>query len=243
MEAGDVLHVQPWIGHSIVPVENESSVNILFTGMDQQFSFTKPRIRLQQKFPGVFEDAEFNDMFKRRNGGVGDRTYPGEVHASREHVQQLRCSGVGLREHEFLNIKMHLKVARYETEGIKEIWEYIMDPGFYCEWDNFLPEYHLFYITSGKIHCTVKESFTESVEFDATKDTIVFIPPYYPFRFEVLEETKMYDLDCPSRLQDLCEEVEACRTEINDVARENTSLLELCKEYDFNCTDFGIKTI
>ena len=134
---------------------------------------------------------------------------------------------------------MHLKIAKYETAGVKEVWELFMKPGFYCEWDSFRPEYRVFYVTGGKLKCWVKTSATETLEFEAEKENIIFIPPYNPFGFEVVEDAQVYDMDCGARLQDLCEEVEANMAENNGKFPDKATLLEKCKAYDCYITDVG----
>jgi len=239
--AGDILHIQPWMGHGFKPIEAESRLNILFMGIDQRFSITEPTLRLKASFPGMYEDSEFNEVFHQAQAGTAKRAVPAPNETPCEQIQQVRRAGFCIREHEFEGIKLQLKVARYETEGVKEIWEYFMKPGFYCEWDNFLPEYRMFYVTGGRIHCSVKTSRTETLEFDAVGENIVVIPPYNPFRFEVVEETRMYDLDCGARLQDLCEELEALAHYTPEKKNDKETILSLCKKFSLNCTDVGCK--
>ncbi|MCL1834743.1 MAG: cupin domain-containing protein [Oscillospiraceae bacterium] len=241
MDPGDILHIQPWMGHSFIPIEPESRLNIMFMDIDQQYALTQPRKRLQENFPGVFEDPQFQNSFRKANGGVGLRTVPVQVNYPKEQVQQLRPSGYALREHEYKGIKMHLKIAKYETEGIKEVWEHFMQPGFYCEWDAFLPEYRVFYVTGGKLKCWVRTSASEKLEFTAEKENIVTIPPYTPFGFEVAQEAQMYDMDCGARLQDLCEELETATAAADGKIPEKDALLKLCKAHDFNITAIGNK--
>ena len=239
MIPGDVLHIQPWMGHSFTPIEPESRLNIMFMEIDMRYSLTDPRMRIQANFPGVFDNLEFRNLFRRAGGGTGQRTVPVQDDFPREQVQQLRPEGFGLRIHEFEGLKMHLKIAKYETEGVNEVWELYMKPGFYCQWDCFLPEYRFFYVTGGKIHCWVRVSATETLEFDAVKDNIINIPPYTPFGFKVTEEAQMYDMDCGARLQDLCEELTAIRANKNNSMPDKDAFLAKCKEFDFNITDVG----
>ena len=241
MEPGDILHIQPWMGHSFIPIEPESRLNILFMEIDMRFSLTDPRIRLQENFPGVFEDPEFRELFGRTGGGVGMRSVPVQDDFPKDKVQQLRPSGYGLREHIYDGLKMHLKIAKYETEGIKEIWELFMKPGFFCDWDNFRPEYRVFYVTSGKLNCRVKTSATETLEFSAEKENIICIPPYTPFGFDVAEEARVYDLDCGARMQDLCEEIAAYKRDNGDKMPDKATLLSMCREYGQHITDIGLK--
>jgi len=237
MGAGDILHIQPWMGHSFIPIEPESRLNIMFMGFDYHFTKTQPRMRIQAGFPGLFETPEFRNKFREENGGVSSRTVPIQVEHPREQIPQWRPADYGIREHEYDGINLKLKIAKYETEGVKEVWNLKMKSGFYCEWDEFLPEYRFLYVTGGKIRCWVKTSAEEKFEFDAVQENIITIPPYTPFGFEVTEDATMYDLDCSARLQDLCEELDID----TDKIKNKTELLKLCKSFDFNCTDVGFK--
>ena len=241
MEAGDILHIQPWMGHGFTAIEPESRLNILFMGIDKYSSLSDPSIRLREKFPGTFWESAFNEVFWQSNIGTPKRSIPAPNEFPSEQVTQLRRNGSGIREHEFDGIKLHLKVGRFETEGVKEIWELFMKPGFYCEWDNFIPEYRMFYVTEGKLRCHVKTSADVTLDFDAVKNNIIFIPPYNPFGFEVIEEAKMYDMDCAARLQDLCEELKTLAFESPEKKNDKDTVLALCKQYNFNCTDVGVK--
>lgn len=241
--AGDILHIQPWMGHGFTAAEPESRLNILFTGIDQRVSQTEPIFRVQEKFPGVFEDSDFNEVFRQSSIGTGKRSLPAPNEVPPGQVQQLRRAGIGIREHTFEGIKLHLKVARYETAGVKEIWELFMKPGFYCDWDALLPDYRMFYVTGGRLRCTVRTSATEKLEFDAVGENLVVIPPYNPFRFEVVEDAAMYDMDCPARLQDLCEELESFTHNNPESGRDKAAILALCGQYGLNCTDIGVKSV
>ena len=243
MEAGDLLHIQPWMGHSFTPIEPESRLNILFMDIDMRHSLTDPRLRMLEKFPGVFDDLEFQDMFRKAGGGVGKRTIPVQDDFPKDQVQQLRPADYGIREHEFKGIEMRLKVAKYETEGVKEIWDLFMEAGFYCEWDCFVPEYRMFYVTRGVMRCWVRTSATETIEFYPNSENLIIIPPYTPFGFEVLERVRMYDLDCSARLQDLCEELGSHKLNNEGKMPSKEDLLKMAKEYGLNITNVGCRFI
>ena len=240
MQAGDILHIQPWMGHGFIPIEPESRLNILFMGIDQQV-ITQNWQRMLRDYPGVYENLKAQGKFRATSGAVATRNLPVASDFPPEQVHQLRMAGVGLRDHEFEGVKMQLKVARYETEGVKEIWDLHMQPGFYCDWDDFLPEYRLFYVKSGKVHCKVKVTSTETLEFDAVGENLITIPPYTPFGFEVTEEARMYDMDCSALMQDLCEEFELLKQEHPEKAADKQEFLSLCKTFNFNCTDVGYR--
>ena len=226
------------MGHGFTPLEPKSRLNILFMGIDQYASISDHSIRLRRTFPGVFEESSFNEVFRESGIGTGKRSAPAPNEYPPEQVPQLRRAGVGIRDHEFDGIKLQLKVGRHETEGVKEIWDLSMKPGFFCDWDNFMPVHRMFYVTDGKLSCYVKTSAEETVSFTAEKENVVIIPPYYPFGFKVIEEARVYDMDCSARLQDLFEEYGTLT--YNDPSRKNKeSFLELGRQYGLNCTDIG----
>ena len=229
------------MGHSFTPIEPKSRLNIMFMGINQYRGITQARLRLTENFPGVFESDEFKKTFSPANGSTAPRTFPAENIVGPEKVSQLRKAGTGIREHDYGCIRLLLKIAKYETFGEKEVWDLCMKPGFYCEWDNFLPEYRMFWVLSGKIHCKVKTSATETCEFDACAENLVFIPRYTPFSFEVVEEAVVRDMDCPARLQDLCEELDARKALSPDAGMDKEDMLRLFRNFDFSATDVGFK--
>jgi len=238
MQAGDILHIQPWMGHGFIPIEPESRLNILFMGIEQQV-ITQNWKRLLDNYPGVYEDLRSKMKFREYSGGAANRNLPVSDEFPPDQVQQLRPAGSCLREHEFEGIKLCLKVARYETEGVKEIWDLHMKPGFFCKWDDFLPEHRMFYVKSGKIRCYVQTTNTDVLEFDAVEENIILIPPYTPFWFEIVEEARMFDMDCSAHLQDLCEEIGTLLNNDPEKANDKAAIMSLCKKYFLNCTDFG----
>ena len=240
LEPGDLLHIQPWMGHSFTPVEPESRLNIMFQSIDQQHSITEVRQRLNAKFPGVFTSEEFTAPFKAATGATTPRTVPAPNDTPPEEVFALRKYGKGICVHEFDGIRLLLKIAKYETMDVKEVWMLEMKPGFYCEFDNFHLQDHLYWVTKGKVRFIVKTGADEWLEFDAVQDNIVEIPPYTPFKFEVVEDTEMYDLDCGARLQDLCEEAEAYMAGNPDCCCKDAIKAKF-REYDFYATDVGYK--
>ena len=59
------------------------------------------------------------------------------------------------------------------------------------------------------------------------------IPPCYPFAFEAVEDSRMMDLDCAMRLQDLLEEVERLEAKEPEKLRDEAYMKTLKER--FNC--------
>ncbi|MCQ2511979.1 MAG: cupin domain-containing protein [Lachnospiraceae bacterium] len=203
---GDILHIQPYMGHSFKPASENARMNIMFQGLDMANS-TARRFRVQRNFPGRWEDPDLQKKLLEIYGGA-PRTFPNAPYVEPEAVSAVRVKDSALKIHEREGLTMKLKIGRWEMHGVKEVWEAIMEKGLKVEHPAIRPEQYFYYITEGKLLFRVWENADHYCEFEAEKDTLVQIPTCLPFEFEVLEPSKMFDLDCQILLQDYFEEIE-----------------------------------
>jgi quercetin dioxygenase-like cupin family protein len=237
MNPGDLLHIQPYMGHAFKPAAPDTKMRILFQTMDMQ-NTTASRLFMQNNFPGVFESAEVQKVLDTHYGRV-PRTFPAAGYVQPENVRELRRSGTGLIEHTYEKITLRLKVGRWETHGEKEIWEYCMKKGVYAEWGVHRPDFHMFYVTGGKVVFKIWEAKDSCVEFTAEGENLIRIPQFHPFRFEALEDARMYDLDCGVILQDLIEEIEALKANSPEKLSDKDYMKSLYERFSFYYTAFG----
>ena len=238
MGAGDLLHIQPYMGHSFKPTAPDTKLNILFQTMDMA-NTTAARLFMQQNFPGVYESPETTKVLDKHHGRV-PRTFPTGDHVSAGEVRELRRDGEGLIEHTYDEITLRLKVGRWETHGEKEIWELCMKKGVFAEWAKNRPEQHMFYVTGGQVDFKVWEARDEFVEFTAESQSLVKIPPYRPYRFQASEDSRMYDLDCGALLQDLLEEINTLKMNDPEKLSDSEFMKGLYERFDLHYTDIGI---
>jgi len=237
MEPGDILHIQPWMGHGFKAAEPESRLNILFMGIEQE-KITEEWQRMLRDYPGVYENMKAVKKYNNFNGHGSNRSLPASDEIWTEGIQQLRRKGQYIREHIFGGLKIGLVVAKYETHGIKEIWQHFWKKGVKISWEDFVQEYHLFYVTSGTFHVKIKTTNTEVFEFNAVPENLIVMPPYTPFSIEAAEDSVMYDLDCAARLEDLCEEIESLKRFSPEVVKGKDEILKLAKEFGLTITDY-----
>lgn len=204
MGPGDILHIQPYMGHAFKPASENCRLNILFQTMDMANS-TARRFRLQDHFPGRFEEPELQAALGKLYGRV-DRSFPAAPFVPEDSVRALRREGTGLITHRLPGVELRLKVGRWETHGEKEIWELVMDAGYQVKHPAIRPEPYFFYVTAGRLRFRVWETADKVCEFEAEAQTLVNLPTCYPFEYEALEPSRMLDLDCAVLLQDLLEE-------------------------------------
>jgi quercetin dioxygenase-like cupin family protein len=238
MGPGDLLHIQPYMGHSFKPAAPDTKLNILFQTMDMA-NTTANRLFTQQNFPGVFESPETQKVLDAHYGRV-PRTFPAGGYVPEEEVRELRRDGEGLITHTTDNATLRLKVGRWETHGVKEIWEYCLKKGAFAKWEKNRPEFHMFYVTGGKVAFKVWEARDRACEFVAESQSLIRIPPFRPFSFEALDNSRMYDLDCGALLQDLLEEINTLKAKDPDKLSDSQFMKDLYERFSFFYTDFNI---
>ena len=231
MGPGDILHIQPYMGHAFKPASENCRLNILFQTMDMA-NTTARRFRMQDHFPGSYEEPKFQAALDKLYGRV-NRTFPAAPYVPEESVSALRRHDEGLITHTLPGVTLRLKVGRWETHGEKEIWELCMDKGYSVSHKTMRPEPYFFYVTEGKMRFRVWETADQVCEFEAEAQTLVNIPPCYPFTYEALEDSRMFDLDCAVLLQDLLEETARLRAQEPEKLQDEAYMRELKER--FNC--------
>lgn len=228
---GDILHIQPFMGHAFKPASPGCRLNILFQTMDMA-NTTARRFRLQDDLPGRYEEAELQSALDVLYGRI-PRTFPSAKVVDASEVPAVRKHNMGLTEHVFGDALLRLKVGRWETHGEKEIWEAVLPAGFTLKHSCLRPEPYFFYVTEGSFRFRIRETDDRVCEFEAGPQTLVNIPPCYPFEFEALEAGRLFDLDCAILLQDLLEEIERLRAQEPEKLSDHAQLETLL--HRFNC--------
>lgn len=239
LESGDILHIQPYMGHSFKPASEGARMNIMFQSLDMANS-TQRRFRVQRNFPGRWEDPDLQEKLLEIYGGV-KRTFPNAPYVDPKTVPAVRVKGSALKIHEREGLTLKLKIARWETHGVKEVWEAIMEPGLKVKHPAIRPEQYFYYITEGKLLFRVWENAEHYCEFEAEADTLVRIPTCQPFEFEVIEPSKMFDLDCQILLQAFFEEIERIEALEPEKLQDEAYMKDLKKRFNYWYDFVGIK--
>lgn len=237
MEPGDMLHLQPYTGHGFKYLEEGTIWRELFQDIYMADSmYTKAVIR--DNFPTRLEDdPKFLAHVRSANDMIRRQPVVTHVVKDRTEVRELRTHDFSLATYNFDGICLKLKVGRWECAGVKEIWQYTMDKGFYVEWANPMKYYNTFHVAKGRAKFTVMGE-----EFEATEHCLVHIPPYHPHKVEILEDgTEIYDMNTETLLLSLLEDYESIKTRTPEKL-EDSDFLESFKD-GFGCyiTSMGKK--
>ncbi len=229
MEPGDIVHIQPYMGHSFRAAEPDSYMMCLFQGFDM-INLMSLRGAAEKNDPDLKFDKAYHDMGNVLSHKI-DRKIPDPLEMPREEIFCIRRQGTGLFEYSYPGIDLYQKVGPWETHGLKEMWEADMKKGVKIEWGDRHPDYRLFFINKGVVDFTV-----DGEKFTVDEEALVRIPPFLPFSIECVEDARVYDLDCPDLLGNMLEE-------LGDPAKERWSkdpdeLKALLKKFSCSITSY-----
>lgn len=228
MLPGDILHMQPFMGHAFRALEPDTWIATLFQGMDM-IQLMEFKFYLMKNFKETFTaDEAFKEKFAIFANKI-DRKCPKPIPSEREDVFALRRPGAG-KCYSFPGITLHEKVARYETTGSREFWEADVKEGAVMHFDELKEHWRLFLVNKGSVECTVygEEPFTARGEDHA----LIRIPPYHPFTLKASTDCNFYDLDCPDMLGNLMEEIDPENVPTGEAWEK------LKKNFHITCTAF-----
>lgn len=200
MVPGDIVHIQPYMSHSFRAVEPNSAMMCLFQGFNMIKLMEKIGLA-EKKEPGIMWQPEFHKLYSDISHKI-DRKVPDPIEAPKEKIPCLIEEGKGLFEYNFPGLQLLLKVGMWQTHCQREMWEANMKKGAKLNWNKRYGDYRLFHLTKGAVKLTV-----DGEEFTVDEEAIIHLPPFVPFSIEALEDTKIYDLDCPDNLASFLEDL------------------------------------
>jgi quercetin dioxygenase-like cupin family protein len=99
-------------------------------------------------------------------------------------MHQLREAGKVLATIESEGVTYHLKVASWETGGVYEVWEMVLDKGLEIAYHEHHAACETFFLTRGSAEVTLAGN-----KVVAKAGDVIHVPPYMPHAMVILEET------------------------------------------------------
>ncbi len=223
---GDIIHVQPWMGHGFRPLSKYCRMLIMFQSKDMRFALER-RKYLNEHHADVAATPEFKkQQMADQHDQLRDGSYYYDTAPTTTTSPAYRRFGQGIRSHEFPGIKLNLMIARYETHGIKEVWEYEMKKGVRIENDAVRYDHRLFWCREGEIKFNI-----DGEEFTAKPNCLIYVPPYHTFTLETETDADLADLSCPYELQDLLEELRLIQCQYPEKLKDDAVMNELFERF------------
>ena len=84
----------------------------------------------------------------------------------------MRLKGWAIAGFEIDGMKLNLKGGRWETDGVKEIWELLPEKGLQIEWNYPYAGNDVYLVMEGAVHVKA-----DGHDFTARKRDVINIPP------------------------------------------------------------------
>ena len=203
IKRGDIVHIRPYVNHGYRYLEENTIWREMFQEMDM-YNCVEDKHVIRTYSPEYWEDEEFK---ARRYKILGTlyREDPVPVPAKNTEIPAIRPRGTALASFDLGIMKCNLKVGRWETEGAKEIWEFLPEKGTQIEWNYPYAANDVYLVMEGSVHVQA-----DGHDFVSKKRDIINVPPYYKHTFTVLEEgTQLYAYNVQSYLMHIMERIHA----------------------------------
>ena len=203
IKRGDIVHIRPYVNHGYRYLEENTIWREMFQEMDM-YNCVEDKHVIRTYSPEYWEDEEFK---ARRYKILGTlyREDPVPVPAKNTEIPAIRPRGTALASFDLGIMKCNLKVGRWETEGAKEIWEFLPEKGTQIEWNYPYAANDVYLVMEGSVHMQA-----DGHDFVVKKRDIINVPPYYKHTFTVLEEgTQLYAYNVQSYLMHIMERIHA----------------------------------
>ena len=204
IERGDIVHIVPYVHHGYVYLEEGTIWREMFQDMDM-YNCVEDKHVIRTYSPEFWEDEAFKAR-RYRILGTLYRESPVSEWVPKEEIPAVRPRGWAIRSFRLPGLTCGLKVGRWETDGVKEIWELLPEKGFRLDWQIPHAGNKLYLVMEGSV--MVEADGGEA--FIAKKRDIINIPPYYKHRLTVLEEgTQIYAYNVQAELLHILEQLHA----------------------------------
>lgn len=232
VHSGDVLVVSPWCSHQMVFLE---PTRWRATFHDMGMSNTLDTWgHVQTYYPGWRNDPQMTRTYlANRNNILREPAFSTRVEKS--ELYEVRNANHYLNRYDFEGVTMKQMTARWEQNGVLEMWRLEMGNSFAVQYQPVVPNPDLFYITEGEVEFTVGgETFT------AHQDCLVKIPSFVPRSFISRGKSVMYDIGGITHWLDVIEDWQSLKFNNSEKYQDKAYVQEVLHRHDCYVQSFGI---
>jgi quercetin dioxygenase-like cupin family protein len=230
LHKGDMVHITPFTPHSIHCLEDNSIWRAFLQGL-----WLLQFIEEDRAFRDRHWDTFFSPEFKAANAARDksawfDYQIPECRDVSPEQIPAIRTYEFALAEYSYEGITLKLKVGRWETAGLKEVWQFRLSGGYKLSWDETHPFPHLYDVFSGSVRVRLEgmEPFTAK-----TRD-LLHIPKYLGGSIETLEDTVLLDTGCQGFLTRFMDEMNVYKQKTPQKLKDRAFVKEIMLKNDYH---------
>lgn len=147
---GDIIQITPGTPHTFVWLEPNTIWREHFMQTQMPYDMLS-QVRQRYYHPDTYDLA---------TDGQGTEAIwfdfkPVAVSVPKEQMPEIRPYESGLQVFNFGGIELRQKVGRWELKNVKEIWQYVLQPGFEISWNEFNPNPVLLIVEEGELDCRI----------------------------------------------------------------------------------------
>ena len=227
---GDIVHIPPFQPHAIHILEDESIWRAFHQGL-WLFDFMRKAIDFRDRNWDLYFSPEFKANNPIKDNAVRvDYGVPECKDVSPNEIPSIRTYDSALAEYTYDGIKLQLKVGRWETGGLKEVWYLHLSKGYKLSWDLIHPFTHLYDVISG----SVRVSLQSMEPFTAKTRDLLHIPEFLGGSIETLEDTVLMDAGCQGYLTRFMDELNVYKVKEPSKLKDKAFIKELMKKNNYH---------
>jgi quercetin dioxygenase-like cupin family protein len=227
---GDIVHIMPFTPHSIHCLEDNSIWRAFHQGL-----WLTNQIIEDRGFRDRHWDIFFSPEFKKANAARDksawfDYQLPECRDVPPEQIPALRPYEFALAGYSFEGITLKLKVGRWETAGLREVWQLRLSKGYKFSWEITHPFPHLYDVYSG----SVRVSLEGMDPFTAKTRDLLHIPKFLSGSIETLEDTVLLDMGCQGYLTRFMDEINIYKQRNPKKLEDRAFIKEIMQKNDYH---------
>lgn len=220
---GDIIHTATFTPHAF---------NWMHAGTTQREMFQETLMN-EDMMANARHRVHHPDTFDMMMNGKGNESVfhqytPVTVEVEKEQLPLIRPYNGGIAQFQFPGCLLRMKVGRWETKGLKEIWQLCMEPGFEIRCNEFNPYYSLYIVQEGSLDVRIDGMD----RFVANQRDILHIPNHLAYELKAREPVVLFDFNCEGYLYRAMEEIYAVM--VNEPERLNEAAEEILRRNDFH---------
>lgn len=229
---GDVIFVQPYCSHQMSFLEptrwRATFHDINMCGILNNWN------RALKYLPDQLTTPAFTSSYlANRNNIVREPAFSTRVDKS--EVSEVRGVGKWLNRYDFEGLCMKQITARWENNGVNEMWCFEMEDGFGVKYRPVVPIDDLFYVIDGEVEFHVGDQV-----FTAYKDCLVKIPTYAPRSFRSKGKSIMYDIGGTTHWLDMVDEYLSIKHNKPEKLKDNEYMDVILARHECFVQSFGL---
>ena len=201
---GDIIFLPPYTAHGFIYLEEGTIWREFFQEINMSSGIMNKHTVMDNYGADFYWEPEFRARYLGKNEQVVRIPPANPEEVSREELPEIRTPEFGFSTFNFGDGKIVLrqKVGRWETHGVREVWQAVLQKGVKVSWNDPYGESELYHLRKGKLRMTIMGD-----EYIVEPGAIISIPPYVNREIEVLEDdTELLDAGCSGCMLDMLED-------------------------------------